>query len=125
MKQTLFAALAAVVLLAGCALMPPPAVGEWSGDMTAAPQGGAMGALAAGMIGAAGGTNAELTLKADGTGYVKAMSAPERPITWKMDGDRVLISGSSQEIIARLSDDKKTLNVDMGMVQFALTKKAK
>ncbi|MBC8142387.1 MAG: hypothetical protein H7Y38_13205 [Armatimonadetes bacterium] len=133
MKQnTLFAALAATVMLAGCSLMPSPAVGEWSGAMTAAPQGGAMGALAAGMLGAAGGANAELTLKSDGTGYIKAMSAPERPITWKMDGDRVLIAGtegfqngSKEGIVARLSEDKKTMNVDMGVVQFALTKKEK
>lgn len=132
-RNPFFAALAAITLLAGCALAPPPAVGEWTGTLTAAPQGGAMSGLATGMLTMAGGGNVDLTLKADGTGYVKAMSAPERPITWKADGDRVLIYGASgataaapgEGIVARLSGDKKTLALDFGPVKSDLHKKNK
>ena len=103
-----------------------------------------MGAIAAGFVTAIAGNSASLSLRADGTGYVKMMSAPERLITWKADGDRVLIYGiaannsetgvspspdpatqhDNNVVIARLSDDKKTLVVDAGPVQFTLTKQA-
>jgi len=136
--STVLACLTCVVLLAGCALVPSPAVGDWSGKMTASPQGGMVGALATGMTAMMGGDpSAKLTLKSDGTGYLKVMAAPESTITWKADGDRILLSGMSdpatktaspapdEPIIGRLSDDKKTLTFDLGPVQFSLAKATK
>ena len=130
------------VLVAGCSLLQSPAVGDWSGTMTAAPQGGVMGAIASGFVTATVGNTASLSLRADGTGYVKMMSAPEQQITWKADGDRVLIRGirsgadgvttaspapsvsENDAVIARLSADKKTLTVDAGPVVFTLARQA-
>ena len=125
-------------LLVGCSLMQSPAVGDWSGKMTAAPQSGVMGALATGMTAVMGGDpTANLTLKSDGTGYMKVMTAPEQAITWKADGERILLYGmsapaknntapaSQEPIIGKLSDDKKSMMFDLGPVQFNLAKKAK
>ena len=145
MKQNsaLLATLACTLIVAGCSLLQSPAVGDWSGTMTASPQGGVIGAIATGFVTAVTGNSASLSLRADGTGYVKMMSAPEQQITWKADGDRVLIYGidtasnkedatispspnapKSDAVIARFSDDKKTLTVDAGSVQFSLAKQA-
>lgn len=134
---TLVATVSCTFLLVGCSLMQSPAVGEWSGKMAASPQSGVMGALATGMSTAMGGDpTANLTLKSDGTGYLKVMSAPEQAITWKVDGERVLLYGmsapskntsqpaSSEPIIGKLSEDKKSLMFDLGPVQFNLAKKA-
>ena len=136
----------AVVCLAGCAVFQGPAVGDWSGPVSASPSAGGLGALAAGFATAAiGNTPATLTLKSDGTGYLKLPTAPERPVTWKADGDRVLLfvrkegdadkggailtSGRSPSpedaLIGRLSEDKKTLTFDLGPVQVAMTKPSK
>jgi hypothetical protein len=117
--------------------MQSPAVGEWSGKMAASPQSGVLGALATGMSTAMGGEpTATLTLKNDGTGYMKVMSAPEQAITWKVDGERVLLYGmseppknsaqpaSTEPIIGKLSEDKRSLMFDLGPVQFNLAKKA-
>lgn len=132
-RNAFAAALVCPFVVTGCALMPSPAVGEWTGTMTANPQGGAIAQMGAGMLGAMGSATADLTLKADGTGYARAMGAPERPITWKMDGDRVLIFGAnagknanpSDAMVARLSEDKRTLLLDMGPIQVNLQKKTK
>ncbi len=136
--SALLASVSCALLLTGCSLMQSPAVGEWSGKMTAAPQSGVMGALATGMTSAMGGDpSATLTLKSDGTGYLKVMTAPERPITWKADGERILLTGMSQDknqsasssssepIVGKLSEDKKTMTFDLGPVQFSLNKTAK
>ena len=125
-------------VLVGCSLMPSPAVGEWSGKMSASPQSGMIGAFATGMSAMMGGDpTANLTLKSDGTGYMKVMTTPEQAITWKADGDRILLYGMGeaekrnaspapeQPVIGRLSEDKKSLMFDLGPVQFNLAKKAK
>ncbi|MBC7805208.1 MAG: hypothetical protein H7145_03560 [Akkermansiaceae bacterium] len=121
----------------GCSLVRSPAVGEWSGKMTAAPQSGMIGAFATGMTAAMGGDpSASLTLKSDGTGYMKVMTAPEQAITWKADGERILLYGMEkpskaeaspapeEPIIGKFSEDKKSLVFDLGPVQFNLAKKA-
>ncbi|RYG86956.1 MAG: hypothetical protein EON58_21155 [Alphaproteobacteria bacterium] len=149
-------ALSCALIVTGCSLIQSPVVGDWSGNMTASPQSGGIGAMIGGFATAmVGNAPAELTLKADGTGYLKIPSAPEQIITWKMDGERVLltlpdsnnnheatpgssgvISGSSRTsspspnasegpIIGKLSEDKKTLTFDLGPIQFAMTKQAK
>lgn len=137
-----FSALVAIAscafTLVGCSLMQSPAVGEWSGKMTASPQSGMIGAFATGMTAAMGGDPvANLTLKSDGTGYLKVMATPEQAITWKVDGERILLYGmnepskgnsstaSSEPIIGMMSEDKKALLFDLGPVQFNLAKKAK
>ncbi len=136
--SAVLAAASCTFLLAGCSLMQSPAVGDWSGKMTAAPQSGVIGALATGMTAAMGGDpTANLTLKSDGTGYLKVMSAPEQVITWKADGERILLYGMGEPpkgnaspapeepIIGKLSEDKKSLMFDLGPVQFNLARKAK
>lgn len=100
-----------------------------------------MGAMISGIATATiGDAPATLDLKSNGTGYLKIPSGPEQQITWKTDGDKVLLYGMSSKeqnnnaspssssddpIIGNLSEDKKTLTFDLGPVQFALTKKDK
>jgi len=130
------ASISCAVLLAGCSLAPSPAVGEWSGKMMAPPQ-GSMNQLALLAIGIMGDNpSARLSLKGDGTGYLKIPNAPERPVSWRMDGDRIILGGadaiaatttasSHGQVVGRLSDDKKTITLDLGLVQFSLAKAAK
>jgi hypothetical protein len=92
-----------------------------------------MGAMLAGAAAMAmGNSPATLTLKNDGTGYLKIPNAPERAITWKMDGERIVLSGmqdnktgSDSSIVGRLSEDKKTLTFDLGPVKFDMKKQEK
>ncbi|MBC8134541.1 MAG: hypothetical protein H8F28_01470 [Fibrella sp.] len=136
--SALVATASCAFLLVGCSLMQSPAVGDWSGKMSAAPQSGMIGAFATGMTTMmAGEPSASLTLKSDGTGYMKVMTAPEQAITWKADGDRILLYGMGETpkgnaspapdepIIGKLSEDKKSLMFDLGPVRFNLAKKAK
>ena len=136
----LSAAFGVVFCAAGCTAFQSPAVGDWQGTMSASPGAGGLGALAIGFAAAAtGNTPANLTLKNDGTGYLKLPTAPERPMTWKMDGDRVLLfvrrdaastpasgnNASDTALVGKLSEEKKTLTFDLGPVQFAMTKQPK
>ena len=136
--SALIATASCAFLLVGCSLMQSPAVGEWSGKMSASPQSGMIGAFATGMTTMmAGEPSASLTLKSDGTGYMKVITAPEQAISWKTDGDRILLYGMGETskgnaspapeepIIGKLSEDKKSLTFDLGPVQFDLTKKVK
>ncbi len=124
------------VALSGCA--SNRYVGTWSGTVQASQKsgGGILGDLAAALGQAALGGQATLTLKLGGTGYLKIGSMPERAITWKADGDKVILSGASAsgtetdkstgvsgELVGTLSSDGQTLTLDLGPVSVALAKK--
>jgi hypothetical protein len=107
-----------------------PLVGNWTGKSEVKG-----GDLAKALNGLAGGPltgPSTLTLKADGTGYLKVADKAERPITWKQDGDKVVIEVKSAEReassepvttwIATTSSDRRFMTIDLDDVKVKLSK---
>ena len=73
-----------------------------------------------------------LKLNADGTGFMKVAKGAEKPITWKAEDRKVIIDSRSIDnskpaegskdgpYVGTLSEDKKTLSIDMGDVKVIL-----
>jgi len=70
-----------------------------------------------------------LTLKPDGTGFIKVADRAERPISWKQEDDRVIMqyrrvddskspSGSENDAwVGDLSSDRRTMTIDLDNVK--------
>jgi hypothetical protein len=145
----LVTALLSIFFLAGCASRNPSTVNASSGGILASPLTGKWGgksdmkdkgldtfanALAGGPLTGP----SSLTLNPDGTGFLKVADLPERPISWKQEGEKVIIekrsiqqgtsSGGEQgdlgdgPWVATLSPDQKALKIDMGKVTVTLNK---
>lgn len=76
-----------------------------------------------------------MQLNADGTGFLKVADQPERPISWKQEGDRVIleprgVEGTSDAKttnlggpwVGRLSTDRDTIVIDMEKVKVTLNR---
>jgi hypothetical protein len=114
---------AAMVLAAGCARQSP-AVGEWKGQVSG---GGPLGAIAA----QTGMGSASMSLKPDGTGFVKAGPTPERPVKWTEKDGKVVFSfadpnqkGAPEngDLVGTLADDGRTMSVDLGPLKVTFEK---
>ena len=141
MKLTYLLCAVAALAGAGCdnrgtptiiAGSPPPILsplaGKWTGDSEV--KGGdlakALNSLAGGPLTGP----CALTLNSDGTGYLKVADKAERPITWKQDGEKVLIdirpADSATEPlpswVGTISRDGKNMTIDMEDVKVKLSK---
>lgn len=113
---------------------PPPILsplaGKWEGKSDVKG-----GDLAKALNGLAGGPltgHSTLTLNSDGTGFLKVADKPERPISWKQEGEKVVIStreaGATSDSagkdtwVGTLSGDKKSMTIDMEDVKVTLSK---
>jgi hypothetical protein len=142
------------ILLAGCApqtnsgtpsatpISAPvnsPLVGNWTGEAkfaTSSDINKLANAFTADQVTGA----SKLMLQADGTGYLKVAKSPERPITWRQDGKKVVLeaaagtteangstssSGKGEDtFVSTLSESGDSMTVDMGQVTVSLTKEA-
>lgn len=116
-------AVAVPLFLAGCARVSP-AVGTWTGTADAGP-------LPVNQT-------ATVTLSPDGRGFVKLAIIPEQPVNWTEENNKVILtiggaaagttqggrsgSGAASALVGTLSDDKKTMNIDLGMAKLTLKK---
>lgn len=115
-----------------------PLVGKWTGEAKLA-TGNDLTKIANALSGNEMTGASRLTLNADGTGFMKVAKRPERPITWKQDGQKVILaetgnakhndttgetSESMQSYVGTLSDDGTALTIDMGKVKVKLAKLA-
>ena len=100
---------------------------------------GLFGALAQGMLGDHVSGPSTLSLKGDGTGFLKIAATPERPIAWTQEGNKVILRSREEDrpkpdpakernedsddgpIVGTLSEDGKTLTLDLGLFTVALT----
>ena len=76
-----------------------------------------------------------LTLNSDGTGFLQVGDKRDRPITWKPDEKDVIIKRSADDTrgadsglgdgpwVGTVSEDGKTIQVDMARVRLTLYKK--
>ena len=76
-----------------------------------------------------------MTLNSDGTGFLQVGDKRDRPITWKPDEKNIIIkrdpndTGGTDEglgggpWVGTISDDGKTMHVDMAKVRLTLYKK--
>lgn len=115
-----------------------PLVGEWSGKSDMKDKG--VGTFVNSIEGGPLTGPSSLTLNADGTGFLKVADQAEKPITWKQEGDKVTLQAATQSEgqnsgkaqkpsqtaggvgpwVATLSNDKKTLTIDMEKVKVTL-----
>jgi hypothetical protein len=143
MRATALLCALAAMSLAGCndagsptinagspATLISPLAGKWSGKSEV--KGGdvakALNSLAGGPLTGP----SSLTLNSDGTGYFKVADKAERPITWKQDGEKLLIQArrvdedASSEAgavwVGTVSGDGKYLTIDMEEVKVRLSK---
>ena|SRR5579871_4330434 len=136
----------AVLLLAGCsqpgsvsgtplAALTSPVVGTWSGQAKLA-TGNTLVKIKNALSGDKMTGDSRLTLKADGTGFLKIAKQPERAVVWRQEGHKLILQ--PQEIgadgtvqtsatdknsyVGTLSEDGKTITLDMGEVKVSLLK---
>ena len=83
----------------------------------------------------------DLTLNPDGTGFLKISGVPEEPISWKQEGDKLILQSrplsSSQAapgglitvnsvplqiLVGTLSQDGNTLRIDLGQVSLDMNR---
>jgi hypothetical protein len=110
-----------------------PVVGTWTGKSKLAPSSGLAG-LATALAGDQVEGPSTLTLQANGNGYLKVAKTPERAITWKQDGKKLVLTGvggsgpkndankADEPAVATLSDDEKTMTIDLGQLTVTLSK---
>jgi hypothetical protein len=141
-------------LLAGCAPQtnsgtPPatsialpavsPLVGNWTGEAKLT-TGSDLTKLANALTGDQMTGASKLTLQANGTGYLKVAKSPERPITWRQDGKRVVLEGavgktdasgnksssdkSDNTFVGTLTESGTSMTIDLGQAKVSLTKEA-
>ncbi|HTE21072.1 MAG TPA: hypothetical protein VK689_22120 [Armatimonadota bacterium] len=127
--RTYFIAL--VFAAAGCA-QQSPLVGTWTvtAQLTLPPNNPAM-ALAGAMAGPQAST---LVLNPDGTGTFRVAGLAERAVTWKEEGDRVVLRNQAGakassnapaaggDVVGNLSSDKQTLTVTLSVATATLKK---
>ena len=80
-----------------------------------------------------------LTLNGDGAGYLKVADLPERPISWKQEGDRVIpetrhVGAANRPSetdgtgtgpwVGRLLENRSTMVIDMEQVKVTLNQQA-
>jgi hypothetical protein len=107
-----------------------PLAGKWSGKSEV--KGGDLQKL---LNSAAGGPltgPSTLTLSAGGTGFLKVADKPERPISWKQEGKKILVetraissdAGSQPggQWVGTVSEDNRTMTIDMEDVKVVLSK---
>ena len=132
-----------VSLLSGCnstganrvnagspAVIVPPVVGSWSGKSEL--KGGDLQKVANELAGGPLTGHSSLTLNADTTGFLKVADQPERPIAWKLEGQKIILQvqslqpdsheGNGGPWVGTLSSDGRTMTIDMEQVRVILTK---
>src|SRR4051812_30927405 len=112
-----------------------PVIGTWTGKSKLVHSDGLAG-LATALAGDQVEGPSTLTLQTNGNGYLKVAKTPERAITWKQDGKKLVLShvgGSAakgeqgkgdEDAVATLSDDDKTMTIDLGQLKVTLNKQA-
>lgn len=128
--RTYIIAILVAAAAAGCA-QQSPLVGTWSGtaQVTLPPNNPAM-ALAGAM---AGPQASSLVLNPDGTGTFRVANLAERAVTWKDEGNRVVLrdqagakaggnAPASGDVVGTLSSDKQTLTVTLSKATATLKK---
>jgi hypothetical protein len=133
------------VLLAGCNGGPSavnagpveralaPLAGRWTGKSDV--KGNDLDKFANSVAGGPLTGPSSMTLQADGTGFLKVADQPERPISWKQEGGRLLLeqrsvtdtttsnsSVANGPWVGQLSADKKTVVIDMEKVKVTLSR---
>lgn len=113
-----------------------PLVGSWAGEAKLT-TGSDFTKLANELTGNQLTGKSKLTLQANGTGYLKVAKSPERPITWRQDGKRIVIevsgaTGGSDStkseaksdgpVIGTVSESGKDMTIDLGRAKVMLTK---
>lgn len=129
----LFALVVAVSLM-GCS-QTSPLVGTWSGTPSVAQSSNPMAGMAGAMLGMSMNGQCTLTLKADGTGFLKVPIAPERAIAWSEEDGKVILrprdedkaptsqsTPASGSTVGTLSADKQQLDLDLGILKIAFKK---
>jgi hypothetical protein len=142
LSQLAAAAVMAAWTLAGCsnggkvdagpvAKALSPLAGKWTGKSEV--KGGDLAKFANSVAGGPLTGPSSLTLDSDGTGYMKVADGPERPISWKQEGDRVIIEtrgveGASDKHadsdgpwVGHLSNDRRTMTIDMQKAKVILS----
>jgi hypothetical protein len=128
---------AALFLLAGCARMSP-AAGTWTGQISLPPMMQIPLAVMGG--GAHGATTSTVTLRPDGTGFVKIGPAPEHPVAWTEEDGKVILRPRDEAstgaknpqpganpkgtLVGTLSEDNRSMSVDLGVAKVVLQKQA-
>lgn len=110
-----------------------PVIGNWTGKSKLEHSDG-LAALATALAGDQVEGPSTLTLQSNGNGYLKIAKMPERAITWRQDGKKLVLShvgGSNtkgesgkgdDDAVATLSDDDKTMTIDLGQLKVTLNK---
>lgn len=128
----------ATLMAMGCAATSP-LVGVWSGTPKVTQSSNPMAGMAAAMLGMGMKGECTLTLKADGTGFLKVPIAPERAIAWSEEDGKVILrprdedkgvaetgksaATGSGSTVGTLSADKQQLDLDLGILKIAFKKK--
>jgi hypothetical protein len=125
-------------IVAGCS-RTSPATGTWSGTVQVSQPKNSTGPLGAAgfLLGMSLNGPCRLTLKPDGTGFFKMSIAPERPVLWTQEDNKVILRNRYEEkapsnqpkpdaqnstLVGTLSDDQQTMVLDLGIVQATLKK---
>lgn len=139
-RITILAALA-LALLPGCsdsgqvnAGSPKPGfspvIGKWTGKSEV--KGGDLQKFANSVAGGPLTGPSSMTLNSGGTGFLKVADRPEIPISWKEEGDRLVLqpsgvngpsdakAGSGGPWVAKWSNDARTWTIDMEKVKVIL-----
>src|SRR5438067_11035021 len=117
-------------------LTASPLIGSWTGKSDI--KGSDLDKFANSIAGGPLTGPSSMTLNADGTGFLKVADQPERPISWKAEGDKVILQGRSigaahgQDTsqteradadgpwVGTLGVDRKSMVIDMGKVKVTL-----
>lgn len=67
--------------------------------------------------------DSNLTLNADGTGFLKVAKHKEEPISWKQEGQKVLLTKDADtSYVGTMAEDGRSMTIDMGEVKVELTR---
>src|SRR4028119_2378003 len=85
-------------IVAGCS-RTSPAAGTWSGTVQVSQPKNSTGPLGAAgfLLGMSLNGPCRLTLKPDGTGFFKMSIAPERPVLWTQEDNKVILRNRFEE----------------------------
>ncbi len=104
-----------------------PFVGTWTGKSEV--KGGVLAKLANSAASGPLTGPSSMTLNSSGAGFLKVADQPERPISWKQEGDRLVLqpsgvngasdakAGSGGPWVARWSNDNRTWTIDMEKIK--------
>jgi hypothetical protein len=143
MMVAVYSAVLGMGILAGCSRTSPVA-GTWSGEVQIKPQSKNDPLATLGMLmGRQLKGPCTLTLKPDGTGFLKVSMTPERPIVWTVEDNKVLLNSRDGEapgttnstkttaqqsgpmqtsIVGTLAPDQQSMTLDMGIIEVPLKK---